>query len=283
MRIQAAAPVSVESVLEKTVLTSIERRPPCTRCSLYVRASTTKRTRTTDGEEYRQRPEIQEERLRRMCEQRGWQVAGVYCDRASGRKEARPELQRLMDDARRGEFDVVAVAAFDRFARSVKHLVLALEEFRALGIQFVSLREAIDTSTPMGKAMFTIIGAMAELESALISERTAAAMEYARAHGTRTGNPIGRQRNVFRRDLADDLLRQGKSYREVGRVLGIPVATLHSGLQDYARRSERGKAATPPCVPQEKAETDHDNRSAKRPLLNDMGLSEHARKKGTEL
>jgi DNA invertase Pin-like site-specific DNA recombinase len=86
-----------------------------------------------------------------MCEQRGWEVAAVYCDRASGRKETRPELQRMMDDARRGAFNVVAVAAFDRFARSVKHLVLALEEFRVLGIQFVSLREAIDTSTHNGQ------------------------------------------------------------------------------------------------------------------------------------
>jgi DNA invertase Pin-like site-specific DNA recombinase len=236
--------------------------------ALYLRASTAKKTFTTEGEEYRQRPEIQEERLRRLCEQRGWQVKAVYSDRASGRKEARPELQRLMADARRGEFDVVAVAAFDRFARSVKHLVLALEEFRSLGIQFVSLREAIDTSTPMGKAMFTIIGAMAELESALISERTAAAMEYARAHGTRTGRGIGRQRNVFRRDLAQDLRQQGKSYREIARTLGIPVATLHSGLQDYARRSERGLAPGAPSVPQEKAETDHAIRSARRPLLN---------------
>lgn len=268
MTVHATVPITASSALETTLLASVERRSPRIRCGLYLRASTVKKTRTTDGEEYRQRPEIQEERLRRMCEQRGWQVVGVYCDRASGRKEARPELQRLMEDARRGEFDVVAVAAFDRFARSVKHLVLALDEFRSLNIQFFSLREAIDTSTPMGKAMFTIIGAMAELESALISERTAAAMEYARAHGTRTGKTIGRQRNVFRRDLADDLRRQGKSYREIARLLGIPIATLHSGLQDYARRSERGSAPAPASVPQGKPETNHSTRSARRPLLN---------------
>ena len=265
---RAVMTISALSALEATGFASMERRPPRIRCALYLRASTAKKTHTTDGEEYRQRPEIQEERLRRMCEQRGWQVVRVYCDRASGRKEARPELQRLMEDARRGEFDVVAVAAFDRFARSVKHLVLALEEFRTLNIQFVSLREAIDTSTPMGKAMFTIIGAMAELESALISERTTAAMEYARAHGTRTGKTIGRQRIVFRRDLADELRGQGKSYREIARVLGIPIATLHSGLQDYARRSERGVVPPDPRMPQGKAETDKSKRSARRPLLN---------------
>lgn len=205
--------------------------------ALYLRASTAKRTQTVDGEEFRQRPEIQEERLRHLCEQRGWRVAAVYCDRASGRKEARPELQRLMEDARRGLFAVVAVAAFDRFARSVKHLVMALDEFRALGVQFVSLREAIDTSTPMGKAMFTIIAAMAELESALISERTAAAMEYARTHGTRTGKTIGRQRIVFRRDEAHELRQQGKSYREIAGHFGISVGALHGAMREYASRT----------------------------------------------
>ena len=100
------------------------------KAALYLRASTAQKTRTADGEEaFRQRPEIQEERLRRLCEQRGWEVAAVYGDRASGRKEARPQLQQLMDDARRGLFGIVAVVAFDRFAESVKHLVNALDEF----------------------------------------------------------------------------------------------------------------------------------------------------------
>ena len=140
------------------------------RAALYLRASTSKKTRTVAGEEYRQRPEIQEERLRLLCSQRSWEVVGVYCDRSSGRKEVRPELTRLIEDARRGLFDVVAVAAFDRFARSLKHLVTALDEFRSLSIDFVSLREAIDTSTPTGRLTYQIMGAMAEFESALISE-----------------------------------------------------------------------------------------------------------------
>ncbi len=81
------------------------------RCCLYLRASSAKKTSTRDGEEYRQGLEIQEERLRQLCAQRGWRVVGVYCDRASGRKETRPELTRLMQDARRVQFEVVAVAA----------------------------------------------------------------------------------------------------------------------------------------------------------------------------
>ena len=97
----------------------------------------------------------------------------MYSDRLSGAKEARPGLNALMADARRGVFDVVVVWRFDRFARSVKQLVLALEEFRSLGIDFISHQETLDTSTPMGRAMFTIIGAMAELEGDVIGERTA--------------------------------------------------------------------------------------------------------------
>jgi DNA invertase Pin-like site-specific DNA recombinase len=210
------------------------------RAAWYLRASSRKKTHTPDGDEYRQRPEIQEERLRRLCEQRGWRVAAVYTDRASSRKEQRPELQRLMADARPGELGVVAVAAFDRFARSVRHLLTALDEFRQLGIEFVSLRESIDAGTPMGRVAFTLIGAMAELESSLISERTTAAMEFARVHGTRSGRPVGRQRRVFRRDEADNLLHQGLSYREVSRHLGVPVATHHAALQSFRRaRSEK--------------------------------------------
>lgn len=207
------------------------------RAALYLRASSKKKA--AHGDDYQQRPEIQEERLRRLCEQRAWDVVGVYCDRATGTKESRPELNRLMQDARRGLFDVVAVAAFDRFARSVKHLVTALDEFRHLNIDFVSLREAIDTSTPMGRAMFTVIGAMAELESALISERTAAAMEFTRVHGSRSGRSIGRQRLVFDRSKAQDMRRAGQSYRCIARELGISVGTLHAGLKEYEARSEK--------------------------------------------
>jgi DNA invertase Pin-like site-specific DNA recombinase len=198
------------------------------RCCLYLRASSVKKTRTSDGEEYLQRPEIQEERLRRLCEQRGWTVAGVYSDRASGRKEARPELNRLMQDARRGLFDVVAVAAFDRFARSSQHLLSALEEFRSLRIDFVSLREAIDTTTAAGRLLFQITAAFAEFESTLISERTAAGMEYATLHGTRTGRSIGRQRKVFDRSKALEPRERGMSYRDATRSFGVSVATLHS-------------------------------------------------------
>jgi DNA invertase Pin-like site-specific DNA recombinase len=89
-------------------------------------------------------------------------------------------------------FDVVVVWRFDRFARSLKQLALALEEFRSLGIDFVSHEEALDTSTPMGKAIFTIIAAMAELERAIIRERVMAGLDHAQRNGTKSGKPIGR-------------------------------------------------------------------------------------------
>jgi len=107
----------------------------------------------------------------------------------SGRRQGRPQLDALMKDARGHAFDCVLVWKFDRFARSTKHLLTALEEFDHLGIRFVSIQDQIDTTSPMGKAMFTLIGAMAELESSLISERVSAGMRAAQARGKHLGRP----------------------------------------------------------------------------------------------
>src|SRR5207248_9786177 len=106
---------------------------------------------------------------------------GAYVDRSSGAKDKRPALDRLMADAHQRRFDAVVVWRFDRFARSVSHLLRALETFRALGIEFVSLSEQVDTSTPMGKMMFTVLGAIAELERSVIVERVTAGLRTARA------------------------------------------------------------------------------------------------------
>jgi len=97
--------------------------------------------------------------LREYCQRRGWEIAGEYVDSGvSGAKESRPELNRLMADAQRCRFDAIVVWKFDRFARSVSHLLRALETFRALGIEFVSLTEGVDTSTPAGKMIFHNFG-----------------------------------------------------------------------------------------------------------------------------
>jgi DNA invertase Pin-like site-specific DNA recombinase len=172
------------------------------RACLYLRVSTASKTKH-DSSTFNQNPAVQEQPLRELIAQRGWQLQQVYADRASGAKERRPGLDALMVDARRGAFDVVLVFRFDRFARSVKQLIQALVQFRSLGIDFISHQEALDTSTPMGKAMFTIIAAMAELERSMIRERIMAGIEYARVRGTKSGRPIGRPRAIFRRMRLD--------------------------------------------------------------------------------
>src|SRR4051794_29419430 len=120
----------------------------------------------------------------------GLDVVQDSCDvAASGRREGRPQLNALMAAARNHEIDCVLVWKFDRFARSTRHLLTALEEFDHLGVRFVSVQDQIDTDSPMGRAMFTIIGAMAELESSLISERVTAGMRATEARGQHLGHP----------------------------------------------------------------------------------------------
>ena len=215
--------------------------PPARRASLYLRVSTATKSRRGEVIAFEQDPAVQERPLRELIAQRGWTLYRVYSDRLSGAKETRPGLIALMADARRGVFEVVVVWRFDRFARSVKQLVLALEEFRSLGIDFVSHREALDTSTPMGKAVFTIIAAMAELERDVIKERTAAGLEYARRHGTKSGKPIGRPRAVFRHDQVLQLHSEGLSGREIARRLGVGEGTARRVLNALVRPTECAK------------------------------------------
>jgi DNA invertase Pin-like site-specific DNA recombinase len=155
--------------------------------------------------------------LREYAQRRGFEIVGEYRDEGiSGSKDSRPALDRLMKDARARKFDVVIVARFDRFARSVSHLLRALEEFSHLGIDFVSLSESIDTSTPMGKMIFTVLGAVAELERNLIKERVHMGISRAR----KQGKQLGRPKRIFDREKARVMLRS-MSVREVARRLGV--------------------------------------------------------------
>ena len=157
-----------------------------TRTALYLRVSTAD-----------QRPDLQYDGLRGYAARAGLDVVRDYCDVAvSGRKEGRPQLNALMAAARNREIDCVLVWKLDRFARSTRHLLAALEEFDHLGVRFVSVQDQVDTDSPMGRAMFTIIGAMAELESSLISERMTAGMKAAEARGKHLGRPATQQRIV---------------------------------------------------------------------------------------
>src|ERR1700738_3794073 len=151
------------------------------RVAIYARVST-----SNNGQD----PTMQTRDLREYAERRGWTIASEYVDIGiSGTKEKRPELDRLMSDAHRRRFDAVVVWKFDRFARSVSHLLRALETFKAQGIEFVSYCERLDTSTPAGKLVFTVLGAVAELERSLIVERVKAGLRNARAKGKKLGRP----------------------------------------------------------------------------------------------
>jgi DNA invertase Pin-like site-specific DNA recombinase len=150
-----------------------------TRTALYLRVSTAD-----------QKPDLQYDGLRAYAARAGLEVVQDYFDvGVSGRREGRPQLNALMAAARNRAIDCVLVWKFDRFARSTRHLLTALEEFNHLGVRFISVQDQVDTDSPMGRAMFTIIGAMAELESSLISERVTAGMKAAAARGKHLGRP----------------------------------------------------------------------------------------------
>jgi DNA invertase Pin-like site-specific DNA recombinase len=149
------------------------------RVAIYTRVSTSE-----------QNTKAQELELRAYAVQRSWTIAHVYTDQGiSGAQNSRPALDALMADCRRGKIDIVLVSRFDRFARSVVHLLHALEAFREMGVEFASLSEQIDTSTATGKMVFTVLGAVAELERSLIAERVRSGLANARREGTRLGRP----------------------------------------------------------------------------------------------
>jgi DNA invertase Pin-like site-specific DNA recombinase len=187
------------------------------RVALYARVS------THNGQ---QDPELQLRELREHCARRGWEVSDEYVDYVSGAKDRRKALDRLMADAHRRRFDAVVVWKFDRFARSVSHLLRALETFRALGIEFVSLSEQVDTSTPMGKMVFTVLGAVAELERSLIVERVRAGLRNARAKGKRLGRP----RVSVSLAKIHSLRADGLTLREIAMRCGISKTSVIRAL-----------------------------------------------------
>jgi DNA invertase Pin-like site-specific DNA recombinase len=188
------------------------------RTALYLRVST-----------LRQKSDLQADGLRRYAVRAGLEVVAEYRDIAvSGRKEGRPQLQALMQAARHHEFACILVWKFDRFARSVSHLLGALEEFNYLGIRFISVQDQVDTASPIGKAMFTIIGTMAELESSLISERVKADMATARVWGKRRGRPA---------TLPHLLAR----IEELGRTTALSIRQIQDALAGHVSRSVVGQ------------------------------------------
>src|ERR1022692_1586445 len=172
------------------------------RAAIYGRVST-----TNHGQDV----SVQTRDLEQFAQARGWRLVDSYLDLGiSGSKDKRPQLDRLMADAHKRRFDIVIVWRFDRFARSVSHLLRALETFNALGIAFVSLSEQMDTTTPTGKMVFTVLGAVAELERSLIVERVRAGLCNARAKG----KTLGRPRKIVDAGRLASLRAQGLSWRD---------------------------------------------------------------------
>jgi len=186
--------------------------------ALYARVS-------TDTQD----PEVQLLALRAHATNRGWQIVEEFVDRGfSGARERRPALDRLIRAAWAGQFKTVLVWRFDRFARSVKHLVAALETFRTMKVDFISLQEQFDTATPIGQAMFTIIGAMAQLERDIIRDRVTAGLERAKARGKKLGRPcVAVDIDTIRRLRLD-----GHSLGAIARRVRCSRATLRRRLRE---------------------------------------------------
>ena len=170
--------------------------------------------------------------LRKYCDQRGFKIFKEYSDEGiSGAKEKRPDLNRLMEDAKKRKFEVVLSWRFDRFARSTRHLITALEEFNHLGIDFISFQENIDTSSPLGKAIFTIVSAIAELERNIIIERVKSGIRRAKEKGKKLGRP--KEVNLDLKELLS-LKREGLSVRKIANRMKAAPTTVHKILSKLA-------------------------------------------------
>jgi DNA invertase Pin-like site-specific DNA recombinase len=171
--------------------------------------------------------------LRKLAEQRGFTVSREYCDRGiSGSKAKRPGLDAMMGDARRGEFSVLLVAAFDRVARSTKNFLEIVDELHDLEVEFISAREAIDTSGPMGRMFVTLIGSIAELEKSILVERIRAGMRRARMEGQRLGRaPL----NVDHAAVVRDRLA-GMSLTNVAKKYRVSRASVVRFVRDAQQR-----------------------------------------------
>jgi DNA invertase Pin-like site-specific DNA recombinase len=187
------------------------------KAALYLRVSTLD-----------QHPETQRYDLLQLAQQRGFTIVEEYVDRLSGAARARPGLDRMMSDARRGCFQVVVVWAFDRLARSVRHLLEVLDELHHLNLEFVSFRENIDTGGPLGRAMIVIVGAIAELERNLVIERVKAGMRRARLEGQH----IGRPRLIVDRDAVLRDRQRGFSIRQLAKLHRISRASVCRVLEE---------------------------------------------------
>jgi DNA invertase Pin-like site-specific DNA recombinase len=198
------------------------------RCAIYARVSTDEQDES-----------LQLTALRELVSQRGWELKATYVDHGVSSRSVRPELEKMMRDAHKHRFDVIAVWKFDRFARSTRELVFALEQFQTLGIDFVSVTQAIDTSGPMGKLVFSVLAAIAEFERELIKERVIAGMKEAQRQGKHCGRPA----KEFDVGKAAELRQAGLSWRKLAAKTGVPLHILRTRLASAASGTMGGQNA----------------------------------------
>lgn len=201
------------------------------RAAIYARVST----------HIGQNPEMQIEEIRRYCADRELKIVDEYVDTGiSGSKESRPGLDRLMSSCRRRQIDTVVVYRYDRFARSLRQLVNALDEFRALGIDFISLHEGVDTSTPNGRLVFGIFASIAEFERELIRDRVRSGLASAKSKGKQLGRP----RVSLDLNRIVDLRRSGASWACIGTALGVGEGTVRRAVLQSAKNPSLATAAS---------------------------------------
>jgi DNA invertase Pin-like site-specific DNA recombinase len=202
----------------------MQKGEPMTRLAIYARVS------TSNGS---QDPEMQLRELREYAQRRELQIVEEYIDNGvSGSKDSRPALNRLMADAHSRKVDAVLVWKIDRWGRSLKHLVTSLAELDAYGVAFISFRDNLDLSTPSGRLMMQLLGAMAEFERALIQERVKAGLRNAKSKGVRLGRP-----RIFVSESRIDALRGvGASWRAIAKELGVSLGTLHRRAQGRTKK-----------------------------------------------
>jgi DNA invertase Pin-like site-specific DNA recombinase len=194
------------------------------RAAVYARVSTNN---------HHQDPEVQLRDIRAFCQYKGWEIVETYIDKGvSGAKASRPALNKMMADAAEKKFDVVIVWKFDRFARSAQHMLKALETFNSHGIAFASVTESIDTSTPMGKMLFTVLAALAEMERSITVERIHAGLRNARAKGKKLGPRFQHQIDIA---SVRERIAAGESKRQIAISMRISPALLGLRLKENAQ------------------------------------------------
>jgi DNA invertase Pin-like site-specific DNA recombinase len=219
--------------------TSTSRRSETIKAAIYGRVSTTA-----------QDTNLQLREVRQFVQRRGWQIAEEYIDKGiSGSREKRPALDKLMSEAKRRRFDAVVVYRYDRFARSLRHLVNALEEFRALGIEFVSIHEGVDTSTPNGRLVFGIFASIAEFERELIRARVRSGLAAAKARGIQLGRPALRKFTAkeikqLRRDR-----RKGMPFQKLAQLHGTSVWTAFQICKRRLKLLSANLSGRKQCLP----------------------------------